>query len=237
MSDNKQFVILGNKNPEIKPKKIFDEGVIDFLDQSGNKWNNHVDLSLWADIFVIAPATANTIAKMASGLCDNMLLATFLSCTCPIFCAPAMDRDMYLNRSTVKNLQILKKRGVNILKVESGELASGLHGLGRMRDINKMYREIEVFFFIAIRERKDNYLNNTWLLMRIKLNQGHVLLRVLHTASAHSSQHINNSSTINRLQSVGGNNRRKQSTLDVLGLGPHGPWAHLDPVPLGPSTL
>jgi len=120
--------------------------IIDFLDESGNKWNNHVELSLWADIFVIAPATANTIAKMASGLCDNMLLATFLSCTCPIFCAPAMDRDMYLNRSTVKNLQILKKRGVNILKVESGELASGLHGLGRMRDINKMLHEIEVFF-------------------------------------------------------------------------------------------
>lgn len=120
--------------------------LIDFSDESGNKWNNHVELSLWADVFLIAPATANTISKMASGLCDNMLLATFLSCTRPVFCAPAMDRDMYLNRATVKNLQILKKRGIKILEVESGELASGLYGLGRMRDVNKMFHEIEVFF-------------------------------------------------------------------------------------------
>ena len=120
--------------------------IIDFTDESGNKWNNHIELSLWADIFLIAPATANTISKMAYGLCDNMLLATFLSCTCPVFCAPAMDRDMYLNRATVKNVQILKKRGVNIFEVESGELASGLHGLGRMRDVNKIFDEIEVFF-------------------------------------------------------------------------------------------
>ncbi|MAQ70230.1 MAG: bifunctional phosphopantothenoylcysteine decarboxylase/phosphopantothenate--cysteine ligase CoaBC [Flavobacteriales bacterium] len=120
--------------------------IIDFINESGNQWNNHVELSLWADAFLIAPATANTMAKLASGLCDNILLATFLSCTCPVFCAPAMDRDMYLNRATVKNLQILKKRGINILEVESGELASGLHGLGRMRDVQKMFNEIEVFF-------------------------------------------------------------------------------------------
>ena len=111
--------------------------IIDFINESGNQWNNHVELSLWADAFLIAPATANTMAKLASGLCDNILLATFLSCTCPVFCAPAMDRDMYLNRATVKNLQILKKRGINILEVESGELASGLHGLGRMRDVQR----------------------------------------------------------------------------------------------------
>ena len=116
--------------------------LIDFSDESGNKWNNHVELSLWADVFLIAPATANTISKMASGLCDNMLLATFLSCTRPVFCAPAMDRDMYLNRATVKNLQILKKRGIKILEVESGELASGLYGLGRMRDVNKMFHRL-----------------------------------------------------------------------------------------------
>ena len=81
---------------------------------------------------------------MAAGLCDNILLATFLSSTCPVFCAPAMDRDMYLNRSTVKNLQIIKKRGISILNVESGELASGLFGLGRMRDINNLFK---TYFF------------------------------------------------------------------------------------------
>ena len=109
-----------------------------------------MELGLWADIFLIAPATANTISKMASGLCDNILLATFLSCKCAVFCAPAMDRDMYLNRATVKNLQIIKKRGVKIMDVESGELASGLHGLGRMRDINKLVNEMETFFFSSL---------------------------------------------------------------------------------------
>ncbi len=117
--------------------------VIDFLDNSKSKWNNHVELSLWADFFLIAPATANTISKMANGLCDNMLLATFLSSTCPIYCAPAMDRDMYLNRSVLKNIEVVKSRGVNILNVENGELASGLFGLGRMCDINTIASNIE----------------------------------------------------------------------------------------------
>lgn len=120
--------------------------VLDFVNKKHVKWNNHVKLALWADLFLIAPATSNTLAKMASGLCDNILLATFLSATCPVYCAPAMDRDMYLNRSTVKNLQILKKRGINILDVESGELASGLYGLGRMKDVNSLFFTIESFF-------------------------------------------------------------------------------------------
>ena len=112
--------------------------VSDFVNKEYSTWNNHVDLGLWADIFLIAPATSNTLAKMASGLCDNILLATYLSSKCVVFCAPAMDRDMYLHRSTAKNIQILKKRGVNIIDVESGELASGLYGLGRMCDVEKV---------------------------------------------------------------------------------------------------
>jgi len=120
--------------------------VIDFVDKSHTMWNNHVDLALWADIFLIAPATANTLSKMVSGACDNILIATFLSSKCPVFCAPAMDRDMYLHRSTAKNLNILKKRGVCVFNVDEGELASGLYGLGRMRNINALFLNMETFF-------------------------------------------------------------------------------------------
>ena len=122
---------------------------IDLVDSINSQWNNHVDLSLWADVFLIAPATANTISKMANGICDNMLLATFLSSKCPVFCVPAMDRDMYLNRATLKNIDVLKKRSIHILDVEDGELASGIYGLGRMHDIQKIFHEIEFFFFEA----------------------------------------------------------------------------------------
>ncbi|MBF26094.1 MAG: bifunctional phosphopantothenoylcysteine decarboxylase/phosphopantothenate--cysteine ligase CoaBC [Flavobacteriales bacterium] len=117
--------------------------IIDFLDDSKSKWNNHIELSLWADFFLIAPATANTISKMANGQCDNILLATFLSATCPIYCAPSMDRDMYLNKSTLKNIEIIKSRGINIFNVEKGELASGLFGLGRMLEISKIVANLE----------------------------------------------------------------------------------------------
>ncbi len=119
--------------------------ISDFVDKESSKWNNHIDLGLWADIFLIAPATANTLAKMATGLCDNILLATYLSSKCVVFCAPAMDRDMYLHRSTVKNLQILRKRGVNVIDVESGELASGLYGLGRMCDVEKIFLKLATY--------------------------------------------------------------------------------------------
>ena len=121
--------------------------ILDFVDENHLKWNNHVELALWADVFLIAPATANTLSKMVSGACDNILLATFLSSKCPVFCAPAMDRDMYLHRSTSKNLNILKKRGVCVFDVDKGELASGLHGLGRMRDIDALFVDMENFFY------------------------------------------------------------------------------------------
>lgn len=97
-------------------------------------WNNHVDFSLWADFFMLAPATANTLAKMANGVCDNLVLATFLSCKCPVYVAPAMDLDMYQHPTTKSNLDKLQQNGTNIIPAESGELASGLQGEGRMAE-------------------------------------------------------------------------------------------------------
>lgn len=124
--------------------------ISDFVTEDKMEWHNHVELGLWADVFLIAPATANTLSKMATGLCDNILLATFLSCTCPIFCSPAMDRDMYLNRVNSKNLSLLKKRNIYIFNVDEGELASGLHGLGRMKDVNSLFLEMANFFLQSL---------------------------------------------------------------------------------------
>ena len=97
-------------------------------------WNNHVDLGLWADYFVIAPATANTLSKMAHGQCDNLLIATYLSAKCPVFVAPAMDLDMYKHPSTTTSLDLLKANKNSIIPAASGELASGLVGQGRMAE-------------------------------------------------------------------------------------------------------
>jgi len=97
-------------------------------------WNNHVELGLWADYLVIAPATANTLAKMANGICDNMLLAVYLSARCPVFFAPAMDLDMWEHFSTRKNLDTLVNGGNHLIPVGHGELASGLVGAGRMAE-------------------------------------------------------------------------------------------------------
>ena len=99
-----------------------------------NVWNNHVHLALWADAFLIAPCTANTLAKMANGLCDNLLLATYLSARCKIYIAPAMDVDMYHHPASQKNLKTITTYGNKIIPPEKGELASGLHGEGRMAE-------------------------------------------------------------------------------------------------------
>lgn len=95
-------------------------------------WNNHVELGLWADLMIIAPATANTLSKMANGTCDNLLIATYLSAKCPVYFAPAMDLDMYKHPSTLANFKLLQQFGNMIIPAESGELASGLSGEGRM---------------------------------------------------------------------------------------------------------
>lgn len=102
--------------------------------QMNGEWNDHVQLGLWADLMVVAPATANTIAKMANGICDNMLQAVYLSARCPVIVAPAMDLDMYAHPSTARNLATLEGDGVKFIGPEEGELASGLVGKGRMSE-------------------------------------------------------------------------------------------------------
>ncbi|GGD16646.1 bifunctional phosphopantothenoylcysteine decarboxylase/phosphopantothenate--cysteine ligase CoaBC [Flavobacterium orientale] len=104
-------------------------------EEDGNpSWNNHVDLALWADLMLIAPATANTLSKMANGNCDNLLIATYLSAKCPVYFAPAMDLDMYKHPSTLSSFSKLKLFGNAMIPAESGELASGLSGEGRMAE-------------------------------------------------------------------------------------------------------
>jgi phosphopantothenoylcysteine decarboxylase/phosphopantothenate--cysteine ligase len=119
---------------------------IEFWDKKTGVWTNHVDYGLWADLFVVAPLTANSLAKMATGGCDNLLLATYLSMKCPTMIAPAMDLDMYAHPSTKRNLEQLQKDGVQLIPAESGELASGLVGEGRMAEPETIASAIECFF-------------------------------------------------------------------------------------------
>jgi phosphopantothenoylcysteine decarboxylase / phosphopantothenate---cysteine ligase len=106
-----------------------------FNDEDKNaEWNNHVELGLWADLMIIAPATANTLSKMANGTCDNLLIATYLSAKCPIYFAPAMDLDMHKHPSTLSSFNMLKQFGNIMIPAETGELASGLSGEGRMAE-------------------------------------------------------------------------------------------------------
>jgi len=120
--------------------------LVDFInDQSGN-WNNHVDTALWADLIVIAPATATTMSKMANGLSDNFLVTTYLSAKCPVMVCPAMDLDMYQHPSTKKNMDILKSYGNIVVEAKHGELASGLVGEGRMAEPEEIVKHIEDFF-------------------------------------------------------------------------------------------
>lgn len=114
----------------------------DFFDEADN-WNNHVKIGLWADVLLIAPATANTIAKMANGLCDNLLLATYLSARCETIIAPAMDLDMYQHPSTLRNIEQIKKDNVLVVPAEHGELASGLVGDGRMAEPESIFSFVE----------------------------------------------------------------------------------------------
>lgn len=108
--------------------------LVEFYNPENGDWNSHVSLGLWADLFLIAPASANTMAKMATGVAENLLLTTYLSARSPVAIAPAMDLDMYLHPATTKNIEILQSRGATIIEPESGELASGLEGKGRMAE-------------------------------------------------------------------------------------------------------
>lgn len=117
----------------------------DFYSKDGT-WNNHVEFALWADLMLIAPCTANTLGKMVHGICDNLVIATYMSAKCPVFIAPAMDLDMYQHPSTKQNLELAEDFGHIIIPAESGELASGLIGQGRMAEPETIANTIESFF-------------------------------------------------------------------------------------------
>jgi len=118
----------------------------EFYNPENGDWNSHVDLGLWADLFLVAPATANSMAKMAGGIADNLLLTTYLSARCPVFLAPSMDSDMLRHPATTINIETLKAFGNIILEPETGELASGLEGKGRMAEPEDIVKEIKSFF-------------------------------------------------------------------------------------------
>lgn len=120
--------------------------LVEYANKNTGEWNNHVDLALWADVMLIAPASANTIAKMANGLCDNLLLATYLSAKCPVIVAPAMDLDMYIHPNSVANRNKLQEFGNFIIEAENGELASGLVGDGRMAEPENIVEYLINFF-------------------------------------------------------------------------------------------
>ncbi len=120
--------------------------VSEFFTANSGEWHSHVDLGLWADVMVVAPATASSIAKMANGVADNMLITTYLSAKCPVFVAPAMDLDMMAHPTTTRNLQTLAADGVHIIEPAAGELASHLVGRGRMEEPEGIAAAIDDFF-------------------------------------------------------------------------------------------
>lgn len=119
---------------------------IDFWNKDNGEWTNHVDLGAWGDVMLLAPLTANTLAKIANGFCDNLLTATYLSAKCPVFIAPAMDLDMYAHDTTNENLSKVEAHGVHIIPAEDGFLASGLIGKGRMAEPETIVEHLETFF-------------------------------------------------------------------------------------------
>jgi phosphopantothenoylcysteine decarboxylase/phosphopantothenate--cysteine ligase len=132
--------------------------VSEFFSSDDGTWHSHVDLGLWADAMVVAPATASSIGKMAGGIADNMLITTYLSAKCPVFVAPAMDMDMYQHPSTIKNIGILKEYGNIIIEPAEGELASGLKGRGRLQE-----PEVIVDILADHLNRKKKLLNRKFL--------------------------------------------------------------------------
>lgn len=151
-NDAQQFIsplTLSTLSKQKVSTELFSEG----------EWENHVKLALWGDVFIIAPATANTIAKMANGICDNILLAVYLSSRCPVFVAPAMDLDMIEHQTTKNNLSLLKSYGNEIIPCEEGELASGLFGNGRMASPENIILFLHKYF-----EKKADLLNKRILI-------------------------------------------------------------------------
>lgn len=120
--------------------------MVEFYNPENGDWHSHVDMGLWADLYIVAPATANTIGKMAQGIADNLLLTTYLSAKCPVMVAPAMDLDMYRHPATQRNLEILRSYGNRIVEPAEGELASGLVGKGRMAEPEEIVEVVRRFF-------------------------------------------------------------------------------------------
>ena len=120
--------------------------ISEFFTQRDGTWNSHVNIGQWADVMLIAPATASTIGKMAHGIADNMLITTYLSMKAPVFIAPAMDLDMYAHPSTQHNLELLKSYGNHIIEPGTGFLASHLEGKGRMEEPENIIKIIDEFF-------------------------------------------------------------------------------------------
>lgn len=120
--------------------------ISEFFDRRDGSWHSHVDIGLWADAMIIAPATASSIAKMANGVADNMLITTYLSMRAPVFVAPAMDVDMFSHTATQKNIKTLRSYGNIIIEPETGELASGLEGKGRMEEPAVIAKSLEAYF-------------------------------------------------------------------------------------------
>jgi phosphopantothenoylcysteine decarboxylase / phosphopantothenate---cysteine ligase len=118
----------------------------DFFNPDDGSWHSHVDLGMWADVYLIAPASATTLGKMASGIADNLLVATYLAAKCPVFFAPAMDVDMFNHPSTQKNMETLISRGNHLLEPEVGELASGLTGPGRLQEPENILNGLKDYF-------------------------------------------------------------------------------------------
>ena len=120
--------------------------LVEFFNPENGEWNSHVSLGEWADMLLIAPATANTLAKMTTGIADNLLLTTYLSARSKVAVAPAMDLDMYAHITTQQNLATLKERGVAIIEPAAGELASGLVGKGRMAEPEDIVEQVKTIF-------------------------------------------------------------------------------------------
>jgi len=137
----------------------------DFFNPANGDWNNHVDLGMWADAYIIAPASANTMAKMACGIADNLLLTTYLSARCPVFVAPAMDLDMLNHPATRKTMETLRSFGNIILEPSTGELASGLVGKGRMEEPEILVQTLKTHFGTSVKKKAIRKLTGKTILV------------------------------------------------------------------------
>ncbi len=138
--------------------------MVDFYNPENGDWNSHVDMGLWADAMIIAPATANTMGKMANAIADNLLVTTYLSARCPVFVAPTMDLDMYLHPANQRNMKCLEDDGVHMIEAETGELASGLSGKGRMAEPETIVEELITFFQKQQDQKNDQLSGRTFLI-------------------------------------------------------------------------